>query len=201
HRDIKPANIFITDRGGVPDSVKVLDFGLVKHIASAPDTVQRIEVAGEDGIVGTPNFIAPETIRDPNQCDARSDLYSVGVLGYFLLTGREIFDGQTIAELCRKHLDEIPVPPSQRLGKPLDAQFESLLMRCLEKDPSARPQSAAALAQQLTACNLTQHWTTEQRATWWLTHRKSLTGVQKPKPLGSSQIDKTVKIEFADRTP
>jgi len=201
HRDVKPANIFITDRGGVPDSVKVLDFGLVKHLASAPDAVKRIEVAGEDGIVGTPNFIAPEAIRDPNQCDARSDLYSVGVLGYFLLTGREIFDGATIAELCRKHLDEIPVPPSKLLGKSFDAQFESVLMRCLEKDPAKRPVSAQELAEQLTACDLTRHWTLDQRTAWWTTHRKSLTGVQKPKPLGSSHIDKTVKIEFADRTP
>jgi serine/threonine protein kinase len=201
HRDVKPANIFISDRGGVPDSVKVLDFGLVKHIASAPDAVQRIEVAGEDGIVGTPNFIAPEAIRDPNQCDARSDIYSVGVLGYFLLTGREIFDGATIAELCRKHLDENPVPPRQRLGKPIDPQFESLLLQCLEKDPAKRPASARKLAEQLAACDLTRHWTTEQRTAWWAAQRKSLTGVQKPKPLGSSHLDKTVKIEFADRTP
>ncbi len=201
HRDVKPANVFITDRGGVPDSVKVLDFGLVKHLSSAPDAVQLREVAGEDGIVGTPNFIAPEAIRDPNHGDARSDLYSVGVLGYFLLTGREIFEGQTIAELCRKHLDEIPVPPSQRLGKSLDAQFESLLMRCLEKDPAKRPASAHELAEQLAACDLTQHWSAEQRSAWWATHRKSLAGVQKPKPLGSSHLDKTVKIEFADRTP
>lgn len=201
HRDVKPANVFLCDRGGVPDSVKVLDFGLVKHLASAPDAVQRIELAGEDGIVGTPNFIAPETIRDPNCCDARSDLYSVGVLGYFLLTGREIFSGETIAELCRKHLDETPVPPSQRLGKSLDAQFESLLMRCLEKDPAARPQSATELAEQLTACALTQHWPPEQRAVWWIAHRKSLVGLQKPKPLGTSHLDRTVKIEFADRTP
>ena len=201
HRDVKPANVFITDRGGVPDSVKVLDFGLVKHLSNAPDAVQLREVAGEDGIVGTPNFIAPEAIRDPNQCDARSDLYSVGVLGYFLLTGREIFDGETIAELCRKHLDDIPVPPSQRLGKPLDTQFESLLMRCLEKDPARRPASASELAAQLAACELTQHWTTRQRSAWWAMHRKSLAGVQKPKPLGSSHLDKTVKIAFADRTP
>lgn len=201
HRDIKPANVFITDRGGVPDSVKVLDFGLVKHLASGPDAVQLMEVAGEDGIVGTPNFIAPEAIRDPNHCDARSDLYSVGVLGYFLLTGREIFSGETIAELCRKHLEETPQPPSQRLGKTIDANFESVLMRCLEKDPAARPQSALALAEQLVACALKQNWTPEDRAAWWTAHRKSLAGVQKPNPLGTSHLDRTVKIAFADRTP
>lgn len=201
HRDIKPANIFLTDRGGVADRVKVLDFGLVKHLTSAPDAVQNLEIAGEDGIVGTPNFIAPETIRDPNQCDARSDLYSVGVLGYFLLTGREIFDGQSIAELCRKHLEELPIPPSQRSGKPVHAPFESLLLRCLEKDPARRPATATELALELEACQLTQRWTPAQRTAWWATHRKSLTGLHQPKPLGSSQIDKTVKIEFATRIP
>lgn len=201
HRDIKPANIFVTDRGGVPDSVKVLDFGLVKHLTSAPDGEQLREVAGEDGIVGTPNFIAPEAIRDPNHCDARSDIYSVGVLGYFLLTGRELFEGETIAELCRKHLEETPTPPSQHLNAPLNARFEALLLRCLEKQRAARIASAPELAQQLSACDFPQTWTAEQRTTWWIIHRKSLSGVQKPKPLGSSHIDKTVRIEFADRTP
>lgn len=201
HRDVKPANVFLTDRGSGPDSVKVLDFGLVKHLASAPDAVPLREVAGDEGIVGTPNFIAPEAIRDPNQSDARSDLYSVGVLGYFLMTGREIFDGETIAELCRKHLEEVPALPSQRLAKPLDAEFESLLMRCLEKNPADRPGTAMELSRQLAACAIIRNWTPPQRAAWWATHRKSLSAGQRPALFGSSQIDKTVKIEFSDRTP
>jgi Protein kinase domain len=201
HRDVKPANVFVCDRGGVPDSVKVLDFGLVKHLSAKQNEPPVLDRPGEDGIVGTPNFIAPETIRDPNQCDARSDIYSVGVLGYFLLTGRQIFDGQTSVELCRKHLEETPVPPSLRLGQPVDPPLESLLMRCLEKDPAARPQTASALAQELAKCINPDTWTTEQRTAWWVAHRQSKGGATHLTPLASSEIDKTVKIEFADRTP
>ncbi len=108
---------------------------------------------------------------------------------------------ESIAELCRKHLDEIPVPPSQRMGKAFDPQFEALLLRCLEKDPAARPQSATELAQQLAAGPLAPDWRPAQRAAWWTAHRKSIAGEQKPKPLGSSPLEKTVKIAFADRTP
>ena len=201
HRDVKPANVFVCDRGGVPDSVKVLDFGLVKHLSAKTNETLVLDRPGEDGIVGTPNFIAPETIRDPNQCDARSDIYAVGVLGYFLLTGRQIFDGQTSAELCRKHLDETPIPPSQRLGQSVDPQLESLLLRCLEKDPATRPQTASALAQELATCASLNAWTTGQRAAWWATHRQTKSGATHVTPLASSEIDKTVKIEFADRTP
>ncbi len=201
HRDVKPANVFLCDRGGVPDSVKVLDFGLVKHFASKPAAPLPVEIPGEAGLVGTPNFIAPEAIRDPNQCDARSDLYSVGVLGYFLLTGCELFSSGSIAELCRKHLDETPVPPSQRSGKTFSAPFEAVLMRCLEKDPAARAASAHELAQQLAACQSPSAWTFVQRTDWWLAHRKSIVGVKQAKPLGTSHIDKTVKIEFSARTP
>jgi hypothetical protein len=117
------------------------------------------------------------------------------------LPAREIFECATIAELCRKHLDEAPVLPSQRLGRLLDQKFEALLMRCLEKDSAKRPASAHELAAQLAACDLTRHWTPEQRTAWWAAHRKSLTGVQKPKPLGPSHLDRTVRIEFTDRTP
>lgn len=199
HRDIKPANVFLCDRGGLPDCVKVLDFGLVKQL-NAQSTV--IETPGADGVVGTPNFIAPEAIKDCNQADARSDLYSLGALGYFLLTGREVFDGDSIAELCRQHLTETPVPPGARTGKPFNAQLESLLMRCLAKEPAARPQTARELAQALAECRLAEQWTPERRAAWWTEHRRSVAGAPKPVvEFAHAPIAKTVRIEFADRTP
>jgi serine/threonine protein kinase len=201
HRDIKPANVFLCDRGGIPDSVKVLDFGLVKHVSDQPDELTATEMPGADGIVGTPNFIAPEAIQDSNRSDARSDLYSLGALGYFLLTGREVFEGDSIAELCRQHLHETPVWPGARVGKLFDPQLEALLMRCLEKEPAARPQSARELAQLLSADPLAERWTSEHRAAWWAEHRKSIAGQPKLAPSDSSPIDQTVKIEFADRTP
>ena len=201
HRDIKPANVFLCDRGGIPDSVKVLDFGLVKHVSDQPDELSATKMPGADGIVGTPNFIAPEAIQDSNRSDARSDLYSLGALGYFLLTGREVFEGDSIAELCRKHLTETPVSPGARVGKTFDPQLEALLMRCLAKDPAARPQSARELAQLLSTGPLAAQWTPEHRAGWWMTHRKSIAGLPKPALPDSSPIDQTLKIEFADRTP
>ena len=189
------------DRGGVPDSVKVLDFGLVKHFGTKSDEPLPPEAAGEDGMVGTPNFIAPEAIKDSNQTDARSDLYSLGALGYFLLTGREVFESNSLAELCGKHLAEIPVSPAVRTGRHFNRQFESLLMQCLEKDPAQRPQSARELAHALSECPLVHPWTPERRSAWWTEHRKPVTGSTQLTPPGASPIDQTVKIEFADRTP
>jgi len=202
HRDIKPANVFLCDRGGVADSVKVLDFGLVKHVNTQSGQPITLDTPGADGIVGTPNFIAPETIQDCNQADARSDLYSLGALGYYLLTGREVFDGDSVAELCRKHLSETPVSPGQRAGKKFDAGLETLLLSCLAKDPVARPQSARELAQALAACLLADQWTPDQRAVWWAGHRKTVSGLSRTAlQLDASPVGQTVKIEFADRTP
>ena len=94
------------------------------------------------------------------------------------------------------------MPPGARVGKSFDPELESLLMRCLEKDPLARPQSARELTLLLSGCSLAGQWTPEHRAALWIEHRKSVAGLTKPvsRP-GSSQVDKTVKIEFADRTP
>src|SRR4029077_19230825 len=97
HRDIKPANVFLCERGGVPDAVKVLDFGLVREY-SGPKSAD-MHLTGEKGFVGTPWFMAPEAIKDSTKSDPRSDIYSLGALGYFLLTGKYVFDAKSVMEI------------------------------------------------------------------------------------------------------
>jgi hypothetical protein len=199
HRDIKPGNIFLCDRGGVPDSVKVLDFGLVKHFEDSEQKTSG-ESTADQVIVGTSNFIAPESIKDPAQGDARSDIYAVGAVGYFLLVGRAVFDGDSFAEICEKHLSETPQPPSSRLGRQIDSELESLILRCLEKDPAVRPQSTRELAELLVQCPPAGNWSPEQRAQWWADHRSRISPQAKttqPIPLVP---DVTVKIQVTDRT-
>jgi eukaryotic-like serine/threonine-protein kinase len=135
HRDIKPGNLLIGIHGGVPDFVKVIDFGLVKQLeAEQGDAVTRT-----DAITGTPLFMAPECITRPNSIDAKVDTYALGATGYFLITGTPLFDGQTMVEVCSHHLHSEPTPPSERLGVPLPPKLESLILRCLAKDPTRRP--------------------------------------------------------------
>ncbi len=111
HRDIKPANIMLNRRGGEPDVVKVLDFGLVK----ATDDQQQAGVTQQASLTGTPLYMSPEAIQLPNSVDARSDLYAVGAVGYFLLTGQPVFEAESVVDLCQKHVSTPPVPPSERV--------------------------------------------------------------------------------------
>jgi serine/threonine-protein kinase len=199
HRDIKPANIFLSDRGGVPDCVKVLDFGLVKHVGTGARQKVQTERRPGEKIVGTPNFIAPEAIEDPDKADARSDLYSVGTVAYYLMTGRHVFEGDSIAAVSRRHLTETPEAPGARIGISFDAQFEALIMRCLDKDPSARPQSARELGEALAACPPATRWNLARRAAWWQAHRdaSARSGTEKRPP--SAGMAKTVRIDLEER--
>jgi tRNA A-37 threonylcarbamoyl transferase component Bud32 len=196
HRDIKPANVFVCDRGGVPDMVKVLDFGLVRTFDNAE--APALDAAESGLIIGTPVFMAPEALQDSTLSDARSDLYSLGALGYYLLTGQHAFDGETILEICQKRLREAPVPPSARLGRPLCAHLEALILRCLEKEPADRPQSAPDLIALLAAGPHAAQWTLEQRAAWWSAHREAIQQAQaeEAQPLPGAE---PVNIEIADR--
>ena len=165
HRDIKLANIILNRRGGVCDVVKLVDFGLVK----AADAGREASLTASGTITGTPLYMAPESITSPDRVDARSDLYSVGAVGYALLTGRPIFDGQSVPELLFQQVNTPAEPPSS-LGNPVSPDLESLLLRCLAKRPEGRPASAAALIQELACCASAGTWTASDAEIWWQDH-------------------------------
>lgn len=148
HRDIKPANIFLTQRGGVADVVKVLDFGLVK--VRDPQGAAELTVA--EATLGTPLYMSPEAVEHSNDVDARTDLYSLGAVGYFLVTGEAMFDCLTLGEVLMHQVKDLPVRPSERLGKPVSSDLEELLMRCLAKNPASRPANARELDDALARC-------------------------------------------------
>ena len=163
HRDIKPANVFLTQRGGVPDFVKVLDFGLVK----VRDTQGGVELTMSDATLGTPLYMSPEAVEHANDVDARSDLYSLGAVGYFLVTGEPLFDCLTLGEVLMHQVKDLPMRPSERLGKPVSPDLEELLMRCLAKNPASRPANARELDDALARCRNAADWTREQADEWW----------------------------------
>jgi eukaryotic-like serine/threonine-protein kinase len=169
HRDIKPGNIILTVRGGEPDVAKVVDFGLVKEL----DTTSGLQTRSVDAnvLVGTPMYLSPESISTPDLVEARSDLYAVGAVGYFLVTGQPLFEGRTIMELCAHHLHTTPIPPSVRLGRPVDRQLEAVLLACLEKDPANRPRNAMAVQDALAASAAAADWSLEDARRWWAAYR------------------------------
>jgi hypothetical protein len=176
HRDVKPGNIVVVDRGGISDLVKVLDFGLVKDVGfkargEAPSQA-ALTVAGT--ITGTPLYIAPETLTAPDTVDARADLYALGAVGYWLLTGTHVFGDHTIFEVCAHHLHSVPEPPSARLPGPVAPDLEAVLLACLSKRPEDRPASAHVLRERLQACAGAGRWTNARAAQWWALHRREL---------------------------
>jgi serine/threonine-protein kinase len=170
HRDIKPANIFLGEQGGEPDVPKVLDFGLVKDMSQGGG----IGLTHADVITGTPLYMSPEAIREPDRMDGRSDLYALGAVGYYLLTAGHVFEGKTLVEVCGHHLHTTPEPPSQRLGTPVPDDLERLLLECLGKEPSRRPESAAVLRERLRRCASFGEWGNERARAWWSLHAAAL---------------------------
>lgn len=166
HRDIKPANIVLNHRGGVHDVVKLLDFGLVKAV----DAQKQASLTSAGGLTGTPLYLSPEAVQRPESVDARSDLYAVGAVAYFLLTGTPVFDGVSVLEIIQHHSATPPEPPSQRLGQPVSDQLEQLILRCLAKDAGQRPASAQSLARELAACTVLHEWSETDAERWWRTH-------------------------------
>ncbi len=191
HRDVKPANIFLTCRGGLYDFVKVLDFGLVKTTSA-----DEAGLTAANAVTGTPLYLSPEAVNHPEQVDARSDVYAIGAVGYFLLTGTPVFTGASIMEICLKHVQATPEPPSTRLGKPMNRALEDLVLRCLSKSPADRPASAGVLLQELEGCVIDAPWTAEHAAAWWTASRPPPSGdktaVQEPGQPTPSDTERTV---------
>jgi eukaryotic-like serine/threonine-protein kinase len=198
HRDIKPPNIFVTDRGGVPDMVKVLDFGLVRPLVSTESGT--LDAADMEFVAGTPSYMAPEAFENAANSDERSDLYAVGAVGYYLLTGHNVFDGDTVTEIFRKRREQEPIPPALKLGRTICPHLEGAILRCLKRDPKDRPQSAHELIGLLAASPHIADWNVEQRAAWWISHREAIKRAQaaEAEPLPVAQA---VAIEIEDRTP
>ena len=196
HRDIKPANIFLCHRGGVPDCVKVLDFGLVREVGQPGS--EAVASCENNVIEGTPWFTPPEAILADVAIDPRSDVYSLGALAYYLLTGHYIFDAETVAEIHEKQLTASPVPPRQRTGNWISPEMEQVILRSLEKDPQLRPQSAAEFCALLMTSPVAAGWTPELRRAWWeASQRESADSMEAP--VESAPPMATVSIDLGSR--
>lgn len=166
HRDIKPSNVFITRRGGLYDFVKVLDFGLAKDIAAdAPSGLTKTGV-----IYGTPRYMAPETVNGNGQIDGRADIYCLGAVAYWMLSGQPPFHSNSSLELVIDHVKTKPRPPSTVTELPIPPALESIVMCCLEKAPDDRFQSSCELQTALAALALESAWDQERARGWWTLH-------------------------------
>ena len=163
HRDIKPQNIMLCTIRGERDFVKVLDFGLVKQISGE----RTRDLTGVMRILGTPLYMSPERIRNPADADARADIYALGAVGFFLLTGRRLFETETEHDLTYQVLHTVPRLASEGSPFAVPAELDALIGRCLEKDPAARPQSIAEVAGALDALLVHKPWTRSQIDAWW----------------------------------
>jgi serine/threonine-protein kinase len=170
HRDIKPANIHLGIVGLRHDFVKVLDFGLVKRVGAAPMSGERSLKTGEGTIAGTPGYLAPEMVTAA-VVDGRADLYALGCVAYYLLTGSLVFEGNTIIEVIGKHLHEEPVAPSRRSPLAIPEALDELVLACLAKKPALRPADAASVSASLAAIDVDPPWTQEQAKRWWQDNR------------------------------
>lgn len=172
HRDVKPSNIFLTRCGGIYDFVKVLDFGLAKTIKS--DEAPGITKTGM--LLGTPRYISPETVSGGNDVDQRADLYCVGGVAYWMLAGHPPFDSASCIELIIQHVKATPIRPSETSELPVPPELDDIVMRCLEKRPEDRFQTATELAGALRAVRFESAWDQDRAREWWTLHAPECIG-------------------------
>ncbi len=186
HRDIKPANIYLCRMGLEYDFVKVLDFGLVKSYDRVG--MRETSMTATHAMTGTPAYMAPEVILGEADVDQRADVYSLGCVAYYLLTGGLVFEAETPIKMLLQHVQATPVPPSQRAELPIPRELDELVLACLEKDPNKRPQHAEALLTIACGCHTCEGWGQPQAKQWWQTHLPDLTG-----PLTTGNLKLTVQ--------
>ena len=187
HRDVKPANVHLCRMGLEHDFVKVLDFGIVRsqHRTAGGATL----ATAVDRIIGTPAFMPPE-MATGGAVDGRADLYGLGCIGYWLLTGQLVFDGVTAYDVVAQHMAAVPVPPSVRSGLPIPAALDAVILDCLAKDPAQRPPDGMALARRLAACAAVELWSEEEAQRWWEANlpRSQGTETQTASDQGAAQL-------------
>jgi serine/threonine-protein kinase len=166
HRDIKPSNIFACERGKIYDVAKLLDFGLVKSFGGEGDSVKLTK---DGAFAGSPAFVSPEQALGRNQLDARSDIYNLGAVAYFLITGKLPFDRESALQMLHAHAYE-PLAPIHEFNEAVPADLQRVILRCLEKDPDHRFQDAVTLERALAECPSANPWTTERAEEWWGLH-------------------------------
>ncbi len=179
HRDVKPANIYTCRHGREVDFIKVLDFGLVKQGARPEEGAERIS-AEHQPVGGTPGFMSPEQAIGDESVDGRTDLYSVGCVAYWLLTGTTVFQGRTPMETMMMHVHRAPEPPSSRTDLRIPPDLEAIVLACLAKEVGARPQTADELATRLSRVPTSREWTAARAREWWDRHRPVTTRVSIP---------------------
>jgi hypothetical protein len=195
HRDIKPANLFTCRRGGQSDVVKVLDFGLAKWYR------QSTQVTEVSTVVGTPEYMAPELFESTDAASPQSDIYALGAVAYYLLTGKRLFEESSLAALSTAHLSREVVPPSERLGRPVDPALEAAVMSCLAKRPEARPAGAASLSWLLEASPEAHGWGPNQADAWWNEHEAELLRASAEGVGGDGAPDGAPLVDAIHHTP
>jgi len=166
HRDVKPANLYVCRMGLSCDFVKVLDFGLVR----AEKQRTGDATGGGEGLLGTPGYMAPEIVLGTAEASERSDIYALGCVCYWLLTGSRVFECDTPVEVAMRHVNTTPVPPSQATELPVPTELDEIVLACLHKEPSGRPQTVEELSRLLLDCDLEGGWSQRDARRWWSLH-------------------------------